>query len=71
MIVEILETDKNLGIAKGSWYRAKTYMGDPSKISLLRRLSKKTLQPMGKCIICNQYRSEVDIIYRHNSIIYQ
>lgn len=64
MIVEILKTDKRLGIKKGQWYVAKPYSFDPEfKISLLYRITKKSLQKIGKDPMCNQYREEIKILY--------
>jgi hypothetical protein len=65
MIVEILKTDKRLKVRKGHWYVAEPYFVDPAtKVTLLSRITKKTLQRFGKDPMCNQYRSEVKIIMR-------
>ena len=57
MIVEILKTDKSLGIKKGERYHAIRYFLDPSeKVTLLGRV------PDGYNPNCNQYRSEIKFI---------
>lgn len=69
MIVEIKKTDGSLGIRKGQWYAGEPYQIDPSKITLLYRISKKTLARIGKkVVICNQYKSDINILYRDGII---
>lgn len=63
MIVEILKSDERLGLKKGQIFEAKRYWLDPiSKVTLLRRLTKKDRKPIGKVPMCNQYLSEVKIL---------
>jgi len=69
MIVEIKKTDEHFGIRKGQWYAGESYQIDPSKITLLYRISKKTLERIGKReVICNQYKSDIKVLYRDGII---
>jgi hypothetical protein len=62
MIVEILNTNKELKVRKGQWYVAKSYWIDPDKVTLIQRISKKNLRNIGKEPMCNQYKSEVKVL---------
>ena len=62
MIVEILKSDDRLGVKKGQIYKAKIYLLDPDKVTLLRRLTKKDRKPVGKEPMVNQYLSEVSVL---------
>jgi hypothetical protein len=63
MIVEILKDDIRFNIKAGQIFEAKRYWLDPtSKVTLLRRLTKKDRKPIGKCPECNQYISDVKIL---------
>lgn len=63
MILEILENDERFNIKKGQLFEAKRYWLDPQeKVTLLKRVTKKDLKPMGKEVLCNQYFSNVKII---------
>ena len=61
MIVEILIDQPRLGLKKGHRYKAKPYFLDPSKVTLLNRVSKNG-KDFKKDPSCNQYRSGVLII---------
>jgi len=56
MKVQIITTDKRLGIKKGEVYNARTYSYDPSKVTLLSRI------PDGYDPSCNQYKADVEVI---------
>ena len=62
MIVEILKDCKHTGIKSGQIYRAKTYEIDPSKVTLLRRLTKKDRREIGKEPMCNEYKCNVRVL---------
>ena len=63
MVVELLNTNMNLGLKAGHYYLAEPYWVDPeAKVVLLVRLSKKDRKPIGKNPRCTQYRYEVKII---------
>lgn len=59
MIVMIKQTQERLGVTEGELYEAQPYAYDGSKITLLGRV------PDGYDPQCNQYRSEVKILYRN------
>lgn len=61
MIVELLKSDRMLGVSKGQRFIAQTYPTDPSKITLVWRVSK-TGRIFKKNVMCNQYRTDVKII---------
>ena len=62
MIVELMKTNHGLGIKKGYYYKAEPYWLDPSKVTLLRRVTKNDLREIGKPPECNQYRHNVKIL---------
>lgn len=63
MIVEILKSDERTGVKKGQIYEAKRYwLGPNSKVTLLRRLTKKDRRPIGKEPNCNEYFHNVKVI---------
>lgn len=63
MIVEILKTDKHVGVKRGQIYEAKRYWLDPmEKVTLIRRLNKRTRKPIGKPPECNQYFYNIKVI---------
>lgn len=67
MIVEILENDERFEIKKGQLFEAKRYWLEPQeKVTLLKRVTKKDLKPIGKEVLCNQYISNVKIITQNN-----
>ena len=53
MRVQILKTDKRLGVKAGEVYEARRYLLDPDKVTLDRRV------PDGYDPCCNQYLHEV------------
>jgi len=61
MIVEILKDDKDFKIRKGFKFKAEVYAYDPSKITLIQRITKNG-KLVGERYRCNQYRSNVKII---------
>lgn len=62
MIVEILKTDKRLGLRKGHRYAGNPYELDPeTKITLLYRISREGRR-FKRDPMCNVYRSEVKIL---------
>lgn len=61
-IVEILKTDKRLGVKKGQIYESERYFFDPNKVTLLTRLTKKDKKPIGKPPNCNQYLNDVKVL---------
>jgi len=70
MIVEILKTDKRLGVKAGQIYQAEKYWLDPDKVTLLRRLTKKERKPIGKEPLVNQYTSDVRVLQMpYNSLL--
>jgi hypothetical protein len=63
MIVEILKDDERFGLKKGQLYEAKRYWLDPQeKVTIIKRVTKKDLRPIGKERLCNQYVSNVKIV---------
>ena len=63
MIIEILKHDERFKIKAGQLFEAVRYWVDPtSKVTLLRRLTKKDRKPIGKNPECNQYLSNVRIL---------
>jgi hypothetical protein len=63
MVVEILKDDERFKIKAGQLFEAKRYWLDPtSKVTLLRRLTKKDRKPIGKDPECNQYLSNVRML---------
>lgn len=66
MIVEILKTDIRFGLKKGQLYNAKTYSVDPSKVTLLNRVTKAG-RHMKKNPMCNEYCSNVKIVQLNKS----
>lgn len=57
MKVEILKSDKRLGVKKGEMYKARPYSLDPgAKVELISRI------PDGYDPMCSQYRNEVKIV---------
>lgn len=62
MIVEILKTDKAHNLKIGDLYEAETYSIDPSKVTLLYKLTKKNHKRTKKQKNYNQYLSEIKIL---------
>lgn len=61
-IVEIINPCEHIGTQQGQIYRAKRYSLDPSKVTLLQRLTDKSRKPIGKDPMCNEYLSNVKIL---------